>query len=85
MSLILEVIVKIVLKLFLMKKDKYHALKNMEFSNITLSNKNNIISKKYNIDLLEKLCSQNNIQLVENYKNVKFNAHYFISGKCKNV
>ena len=44
--------------------------------------KNKNSTKKYNFELLEKHCTENNIILLKNYKNEKLNASYLIEGKC---
>jgi hypothetical protein len=39
---------------------------------------------KYNFNLLEKYCNENNIHLINSYYNVKINRDTKIEGKCKN-
>jgi len=39
---------------------------------------------KYNFNLLEKYCYENNIHLINNYSNIKINRDTKIEGKCKN-
>jgi hypothetical protein len=47
--------------------------------------KENIISPKYNYNLLQEYCNKNNITLSNNYENEKLNAHYLIKGNCCNI
>jgi hypothetical protein len=46
--------------------------------------KSKFISPKYNYDILKEFCDKNKIELLNDYKNVKLNAHYYIKGKCQN-
>jgi hypothetical protein len=46
--------------------------------------KSKFISPKYNYDTLKEFCDKNQIELFNDYKNVKLNAHYYIEGKCQN-
>jgi hypothetical protein len=47
--------------------------------------KENIISPKYNYNLLHEYCNKNNIILTNNFENKKLNAHYLIQGNCSNI
>ena len=46
--------------------------------------KSKFISPKYNYDTLKEFCDKNGIELLNEYKNVKLNAHYYVEGKCQN-
>jgi len=40
--------------------------------------------KKYDFDLLQKYCSENNVVLLEDYSNQNIVCHFVIEGKCSN-
>jgi hypothetical protein len=40
--------------------------------------------KKYDFELLHKYCSENNVVLLEDYKNQNIDCHFVIEGKCSN-
>ena len=40
--------------------------------------------KKYDFELLHKYCSENNVVLLEDYKNQNINCDFVIEGKCSN-
>jgi hypothetical protein len=44
--------------------------------------KNSVTVPKYNYNLLEEFCKNNNITLVDDYKNERLHANYFIKGRC---
>jgi hypothetical protein len=46
--------------------------------------KSKFISPKYNYDTLKEFCDKNGIELLNDYKNVKLSAHYYVEGKCQN-
>jgi len=66
------------------KKRKMYCLEKYGVENITKSKgyKSNIISPKYNYEKLENYCKENNVTLLEDYKNTDLQSHYFIKGKC---
>jgi hypothetical protein len=66
------------------EKRKITCLEKYGVENSSQSNevKNNIISKKFNFNLLQEYCNKNNVYLNENYENIKLHAHYLIKGKC---
>jgi hypothetical protein len=39
----------------------------------------------YNNKTLESYCHENNIELLENYTNVKINRENYIKGVCKSI
>jgi hypothetical protein len=42
------------------------------------------VSQKYTYDLLQNYCTNNNINLCNNYENEKLNCNFFIKGFCSN-
>jgi hypothetical protein len=40
--------------------------------------------KKYDFELLQKYCSENNVVLLEDYKNENIDCHFVVEGKCSN-
>ena len=40
--------------------------------------------KKYDFELLQKYCSENNVVLLEDYKNKNIYCHFVVEGKCSN-
>jgi hypothetical protein len=60
--------------------EKYGMENIMRCSNI----KDKFESKKFNFELLNKYCSENDITLIGNYENEKLHAHYKINGRCSN-
>jgi len=77
---------KTCIKLKATEKRKQTCLEKYGVENVTKKDdyKSKFISPKYNYDLLKEFCLKNNIELMNDYKNVKLNAHYYIEGKCQN-
>ncbi len=40
--------------------------------------------KKYDFELLQKYCSENNVVLLDDYSNQNIVCHFVIEGKCSN-
>jgi hypothetical protein len=66
---------------------KKSCLEKYGVENVMLTNnyKDVFISKKYNFHCLFNFCSERNIQLLENYENIKLHSHYLVKGKCQNI
>lgn len=77
---------KICIKKVTNDRRRHTCLEKYGTDNITKRNeyKENIISPKYNYNLLNEYCNKNNITLCNNYENEKLNAHYLIRGNCSN-
>ena len=78
---------KVCIKIVANERRKQFCLKKYGYENITKTDcyKEKVVSKKFNYDLLQEFCKNNNICLSENYENEKLHAHCLIKGKCSNV
>jgi hypothetical protein len=77
---------KICIKKVANERRKKTCLEKYGTDNITKRSeyKENIISPKYNYNLLHEYCNKNNIILTNNFENKNLSAHYLIQGNCSN-
>jgi len=77
---------KLCIRIVANKKRKQYCLEKygVEYTAQSSLFKDNVKSPKYNYKFLEEFCNKYNLFLVDNYENVKLNAHYFIKGICSN-